>query len=126
MTAKKVKGSNVWPDRWEVQSLTDPDKTYIVARKNDGTIGCSCPAWKFHKAPKINCKHCLALLELLDMVISRTRVFLDADEFPFSTVALRSFPSQKTVDKIMGKSNVSMQVAFKGEQFKVSRVFLEE
>lgn len=126
MTAKKVKGSNVWPDRWEVQSLTDPDKTYIAARKQDGTMGCSCPSWKFHKAPKINCKHLIALIELMDSVISRTRVFLDADEFPMAMGALNKFPNQKTVDKIMGKSNVSMQVAYKGEQFKVSRVFLEE
>lgn len=123
MTAKKVKGSNVWPDRWEMQSMTDPDVTYILARKRDGTFGCSCPRWKFCKAPKVNCKHLSSLLELLNSVLQRNRVFLDGD---YQLTTLQALPDQNVVDKIMGKSNVSMQVAFKGEQFKVSRVFLEE
>ena len=123
MTAKKVKGSNVWPDRWEMQSTTDPDVTYILARKKDGTFGCSCPRWKFHKAPKIACKHLIALLELLNSVLQRSRVFLDGD---YQLTALQELPDQPVMDKIMGRSNVNMQVAFKGENFKVSRVFLEE
>jgi hypothetical protein len=125
MTAKKVKGSNVWPDRWEVSSMSDASKTYIVARKSDATMGCSCPAWKFHKAPKQHCKHIFAILESLVQVIQRTRVFLDGDLLTLNPMG-NSFPTQVQVDNIMGRSNASMVATVKGEQFKVSRVFLEE
>lgn len=50
---------DVWQERWTVESMTDASKSYTVARKIDSSMGCSCPAWKFHKAPKVNCKHIL-------------------------------------------------------------------
>jgi len=30
---------------------------YIVAIDQNGKWACSCPAWKFHRAPKVDCKH---------------------------------------------------------------------
>jgi hypothetical protein len=119
---------DVWRERWEVQSMTDASKTYIVARKQNGTMGCACPAWKFHKAPKPHCKHIISLLEALAMVSRRSRIFLDGEEFAVSkyiTVGT-AFPSKNVVDQIMGRGNISMVATVNGEQFKVSRVFLEE
>jgi hypothetical protein len=31
--------------------------TWTVSLKHDGTYGCSCPAWKFAKAPNPDCHH---------------------------------------------------------------------
>lgn len=119
---------DVWQERWEAQSMTDASKTYIVARKQDGTMGCACPAWKFHKAPKPHCKHIKAILEALAMVARRSRIFLDGEEFSVSKYVSvgTAFPSASIVNQIMGKSNASMVAAVNGEQFKVRRVFLEE
>jgi hypothetical protein len=48
-----------WITRWLVRSRTT-NKIYTVAMKEDGSWGCDCPAWKFAKAPKPDCKHILA------------------------------------------------------------------
>lgn len=53
--------TDVWIYRWTAQSRTTAGKQYVVALKRDGTFGCDCPAWKFHKAPKPDCKHILAI-----------------------------------------------------------------
>jgi hypothetical protein len=42
-----------WVERHEVHS-SDLERCYIVARKQDGTWGCSCPQWKFRRQ---QCKH---------------------------------------------------------------------
>ncbi len=117
-----------WEERTEVKSMSDSTKTYTVARrKRDGVIGCSCGKWVFHKAPKVHCKHILALLEAIASVSKRSRIFLDGLEFsPALYVAKHSFPEPAIVDKVMGRSNLTMQVAVAGEQFQVSRIFLEE
>lgn len=114
---------DVWKERWQVQSTTDSSKTYTVARKKDGTMGCACPAWKFHKAPKPHCKHILSLLEVISQIAKRSRIFLDA---VYDATTVMAFPSQAEVERVVGKSSFDMQVAVRGEQFKVSRVFLEE
>ena len=36
---------------------TTTDKGYVITEYDDGTWACSCSAWKFHKAPRVNCKH---------------------------------------------------------------------
>jgi hypothetical protein len=54
--------ADVWVQRITVSSASDPDKTYVVARKSDGAMGCSCPAWKFQRGTRGDCKHILALL----------------------------------------------------------------
>lgn len=114
----------VWQERWQVQSTTDSSKTYTVARKKDGTMGCACPAWKFHKAPKPHCKHIISLLAAIGQIASRSRIFLDA--IYDADKAINTFPSQQEVDRVVGRSSFDMQVTVRGEQFKVSRVFLEE
>jgi uncharacterized Zn finger protein len=54
--------ADVWVQRITISSTSDPDKTYVVARKVDGTMGCNCPAWKFQRGTRGDCKHILALL----------------------------------------------------------------
>ncbi len=50
-----------WVERWTVQSTSNPAKTYTVARHLDGHYGCTCPRWKFARAPKPDCKHIVNL-----------------------------------------------------------------
>lgn len=42
-----------WIRRWEMDSHSS-NSVYIVGLKTDGTLGCSCPAWKFRRE---ECKH---------------------------------------------------------------------
>ena len=57
-----------WLDQWDVTgSNGDP---YVVSLKGDGTYACSCPRWKFHKAPKVDCKHISAVT---GVVVSKPR-----------------------------------------------------
>ena len=34
---------------------------YVVAKYDDGSWACSCPAWKFHKGERVDCKHILEI-----------------------------------------------------------------
>lgn len=43
----------VWIKKWDVPS-TDGKRQYVVAVKDSGEYGCSCPAWKFRRK---QCKH---------------------------------------------------------------------
>jgi hypothetical protein len=51
----KLEGTKQWVERYGVTG--DSGTEYVVSKKADGTWGCSCPAWKFHPAPKADCKH---------------------------------------------------------------------
>lgn len=42
-----------WIERWEVPS-SNGDKTYTVARDEEGNFGCDCPAYKFRRQV---CRH---------------------------------------------------------------------
>ena len=46
-----------WTRLATFRSQSNPHRKYIVAIKDDGTLGCDCPAWKFQKGAKKNCKH---------------------------------------------------------------------
>jgi hypothetical protein len=48
---------------WDIESSTS-DKVYKVSQRADGSLACNCPAWKFHKAPKVDCRHCDAVRDL--------------------------------------------------------------
>lgn len=53
-----------WLRRFDVNgSAADP---YRVALKSDGSWGCTCPRWKFAKAPKPDCKHIAEVQWALD------------------------------------------------------------
>jgi hypothetical protein len=42
-----------WIQKWPVQSHSS-NRIYVVALSDDGSWGCSCPSWKFHRR---TCKH---------------------------------------------------------------------
>jgi hypothetical protein len=44
--------------QWDVASRSSSD-SYKVTEYDDGSWACSCPRWKFGKAPKQDCKHIL-------------------------------------------------------------------
>jgi len=48
--------SKNWVRQWIVVSPTSGHE-YKVSQKVDASFACSCPAWKFKKAPKPPCKH---------------------------------------------------------------------
>jgi len=46
----------------EVQSASDPKKRYEIRLGKDNVVYCTCPAWRFSKAPHKCCKHIVAWL----------------------------------------------------------------
>ncbi len=50
-----------WKSRWEVPSTTTEGVVYTVALGFDGTWGCSCPQWIYHRK---QCKHICAHLSI--------------------------------------------------------------
>lgn len=67
---------SVWVDRWEVQGTSG--KTYTVARKRDGSWGCSCPTWTFQKnKPRKDCQH--ILLKRMGLQVNETTLVSNPD-----------------------------------------------
>jgi len=50
-----MKRQSIWIQQWNVPATNGG--TWIVSLKHDGTYACSCPVWKFARAPKPDCKH---------------------------------------------------------------------
>jgi hypothetical protein len=48
-----------WIKSWDVTG--SDGNVWKVSQRADGSYGCSCPAWKFAKAPKQECHHILAV-----------------------------------------------------------------
>lgn len=46
-----------WAAQWKVHSKSDPAKVYTVSVAKTGRWACDCPAHRFAKAPKADCKH---------------------------------------------------------------------
>lgn len=44
-----------WIRKWSVPASSGG--TWTVSLKHDGTYGCSWPAWKFARVPKLDCHH---------------------------------------------------------------------
>jgi len=64
----KLRPQGEWQDRWGVTG--DSGTEYVVARKADGSFGCSCPGWKFKRpqypgGPRTDCKHILRVRQEL-------------------------------------------------------------
>jgi hypothetical protein len=49
--------------RAHIKSFTDPNKTYAIKKKQDGTFTCGCPSWRFNQSGDRNCKHLRAIFE---------------------------------------------------------------
>lgn len=54
---KALGSKKQWSAQWVVDSHSDPLKVYKVSVTHDGRWACDCPAHRFAKAPKPNCKH---------------------------------------------------------------------
>jgi len=80
--------SRGYVESWDVESLSDSTKVYTVSRRKDGeTYACSCPAWKFHPAPKPDCKHIKQIrIQLIQESVSSLRFIPD-------TVSTRVLPA---------------------------------
>lgn len=43
----------------DVQSFMDSSGNWKIAKYDDGSFSCNCPAWIFHRGSKVDCKHIL-------------------------------------------------------------------
>jgi hypothetical protein len=50
-----------WLARWSATSASRPNVVYIVGRRADGAMGCTCPGWIYHPS-RPQCRHILAVL----------------------------------------------------------------
>lgn len=96
--ATKLEPSKQWVDRYELESMTEPGTFYTVSKKYDDTWACSCSYWKFHKAPKPNCKHILAVIgQVAKPAPKKRQVEVFAEEY---------FPSPYWYTRMMSKEDV--------------------
>jgi RimJ/RimL family protein N-acetyltransferase len=45
---------DAWVERWITRSRTHRGRTYVVALRRDGVVGCSCPHWIYRRS---DCRH---------------------------------------------------------------------
>lgn len=46
-----------WTYVTDVESDSRPGTFYAIKKRDDGTFGCACMAWRFNKATPRTCKH---------------------------------------------------------------------
>jgi len=51
---------------WNIKSQSNPNKLYVVAKLEDETFSCSCPAW-IHHFPRKDCKHILGVIMIEEL-----------------------------------------------------------
>lgn len=112
--------SQTWKERYEVQSHTDVTKRYTVARKDDGSWGCSCPRWIFGK-PRSNCKHILAMIYAMQPLTQ------EVWSMEMTGRKMRGFDQERSsvavVEMPMPMVNESVTATVDNELFTVSRKF---
>lgn len=54
--------SDAWVKRWATASQTHRGRTYVVALRRDGVVGCSCPHWIYRRS---DCRHIAAWRRLV-------------------------------------------------------------
>jgi hypothetical protein len=93
MNRLSAQPNSPWIERWGVTG--DSGKEYVVSRKNDGTFACDCPAWKFCKAPKRDCKHITRLRYDLAVVAAcfKSRRISEPQPGAITQPAVRSTPA---------------------------------
>ena len=80
-----------WINKWTVTSRSS-DRQYTVSRGDDGLWGCSCPAWKFARGGRKDCKHILEIKA--ELAVGPT--VINGGERPEYTLAMVETP--KVVD----------------------------
>jgi len=48
---------DAWVARWVTRSRTQRGRSYVVALRRDGVVGCSCPHWVYRRS---DCRHITA------------------------------------------------------------------
>lgn len=87
-----------WVRKWEVQSRSNPDQDpYTVSLSEAGTYGCSCPRWKFCKAPKTDCGHI---------------IFVKLGTFGESTPMTRTAPSEVFTEPTGSQFTLKRAISF--------------
>ena len=81
-----------WVEKWDIPSSSNPNKTYVVAKADDGTFGCSCPAWTRMRR---ECKHIKAVkVRALDG--RKLELYESPFESPATAAPKTAAPRQKT------------------------------
>lgn len=65
---KQLESAGQWSSRWQVKSMTR-GSVYVVGLHRDGHYACSCPAWKFQKGERKDCKHVKAVVAFLGLPV---------------------------------------------------------
>lgn len=68
-----------WIKRWYILSSNGIDY-YTVAQAEDGSWGCSCPAWKFRR---LECKHIKAVKVNPDAYLDQKPALTTENKYPF-------------------------------------------
>ena len=50
-------------------------KGYVITEYDDGSWACSCPAWKFHRGERVDCKH---ILEIKNQTNNQTNLVVQS------------------------------------------------
>lgn len=87
-----------WMFRWEVESTTS-GKVYTVAMTAQGHWACSCPAWKFKKQPRADCKHILRVKALEERFDSQK---INRDHMTATQAQVNRAQSQSLADQQPG------------------------
>ena len=110
-----------WVRNWEVTG--SQGDLYKVSQKENGDYGCSCPGWKFKKAPKPDCKHIKAIRLALtapepkyDLQEAAERAVRERRYTPVAVTAAKPKPQPVA-------SSVTTKVEVEGLQFTVVRKF---
>lgn len=82
--------------QWEyldtVCSQTTGEDYTISRHLTSGLIGCSCKAWRFHKAPKVACKHIIAWARARGNVLDSTGAVLTNISIKYGAVPTKPQP----------------------------------
>ena len=120
--------------QWEVQGSNGSE--YVVSQGAIyGEYSCSCPAWKFHKAPKPDCKHILAILAEIEQTskavskpapdgfsdLYRTTLERIITSFSISDIRLMARQALQA-----GRATTSVTTTVSGELFTIKRKFRAE
>jgi predicted nucleic acid-binding Zn finger protein len=68
----------VYKLRAYINSFTNPDKKYVIKRKENGDFTCNCPSWIFNQSGNRQCKHLRAIFESEDNV---EKLFMHNDRY---------------------------------------------
>ncbi len=99
---RRLESNTLYVNRWAAASHTDPNKEYVVSQKSDGNWACACPAWKFKKAPRPDCKHILGIkyAEPVDMTKTSKKA---AEQFVAAVAKVKAGAKSVVMVEVIGE-----------------------